>query len=232
MRCLRSIQTNESYSSSTELGITGRPRSRTNSSITFGRTSARANTSYPRSLPQPRLRLAAPATAAASEPLPGGESPNSESDLSVWILAPLIFIFLGFDDGQIRRYFIGLVPNRYFELSLTLLDRLDNAIGKYLRGTAMECCLVGLTLGLGLILARDSGGSRRSYWGGFRSGQCDSVSGHGHWPGCRPWLRLDRRKHKTPNPGLNPNDLAIYVLILVGITHVLDNVVFQPFVRW
>ena len=41
-----------------------------------------------------------------------------------------------------RRYFIGLVPNRYFELSLTLLDRLGEAIGKYLRGALIECFLV------------------------------------------------------------------------------------------
>ena len=68
------------------------------------------------------------------------------------MLAPLIFIFLGFDNGQIRRFFIGLVPNRYFELSLTVLDRLDDAIGKYLRGTLTECFLVGLMLTVGLIL--------------------------------------------------------------------------------
>ncbi|NJM10457.1 MAG: AI-2E family transporter [Bdellovibrionaceae bacterium] len=73
-------------------------------------------------------------------------------DLSIWILAPLIFVFLGFDNGQMRRYFIGLVPNRYFELSLTVLDELDDAIGRYLRGTLMECSLVGATLAIGFIL--------------------------------------------------------------------------------
>jgi predicted PurR-regulated permease PerM len=31
-------------------------------------------------------------------------------------------------------------------------------------------------------------------------------------------------------PGLDPNNLALYVVILVGIVHVLDDVVFQPFV--
>jgi predicted PurR-regulated permease PerM len=31
-------------------------------------------------------------------------------------------------------------------------------------------------------------------------------------------------------PGLNPADLSLYVLALVGIAHVLDNVVYQPFV--
>jgi predicted PurR-regulated permease PerM len=31
-------------------------------------------------------------------------------------------------------------------------------------------------------------------------------------------------------PGLDPNNLPVYVMILVLITHVLDDVVFQPFV--
>ena len=97
----------------------------------------------------PAVAPAATATIAASVQPPAGRAgPRWEP----WILAPLIFFFLGFDNGQIRRYFISLVPNRYFELSLTLLDRLDSAIGKYLRGTLMECTLVGLTLCLGLIL--------------------------------------------------------------------------------
>ena len=33
-------------------------------------------------------------------------------------------------------------------------------------------------------------------------------------------------------PGLNSDNLPLYVLLLVGITHVLDDVVFQPFVWW
>ncbi|HJY53566.1 MAG TPA: hypothetical protein VKD89_06040, partial [Candidatus Udaeobacter sp.] len=92
-----------------------------------------------------------PIAAPAQPPVAsGGES--LENKVSAWMMAPLIFIFLGFDNGQIRRFFIGLVPNRYFELSLTVLDRLDDAIGKYLRGTLTECFLVGLTLTVGLIL--------------------------------------------------------------------------------
>src|SRR6266550_4093382 len=94
-------------------------------------------------------RTVAPAPA---EPGAAMEGPSFENKLSAWMLAPLIFLFLGFDNGQIRRFFISLVPNRYFELSLTVLDRLDDAIGRYLRGTLIECFLVGLTLVLGLIL--------------------------------------------------------------------------------
>ncbi len=174
--------------------------------------------------------VAAPATAAASEPLPGGESPNSKGDLSVWILTPLIFIFLGFDNGQMRRYFIGLVPNRYFELSLTLLDRLDDAIGKYLRGTLMECFLVGLTFGLGMILLGIPVGVAVAI--GVVCGLVNAIPFLGTVIGLVVGLgyALIAEDIKPLIPGLNPNDLAICVLILVAITHVLDNVVFQPFV--
>jgi predicted PurR-regulated permease PerM len=81
----------------------------------------------------------APVAAASAQPPAATEGASLENKLSAWILAPLIFVFLGFDNGQIRRFFISLVPNRYFELSLTVLDRLDDAIGNYLRGTLTEC---------------------------------------------------------------------------------------------
>src|SRR5205807_959138 len=103
-------------------------------------------------IPEETPTGAAPAAPASTQPSTADEGTTLENKLSAWMLAPLIFVFLGFDNGQIRRFFISLVPNRYFELSLTVLDRLDDAIGRYLRGTLIECFLVGLTLVLGLIL--------------------------------------------------------------------------------
>src|SRR5262245_29908738 len=166
------------------------------------------------------------AVAAPVEPPPASHA----SRLDVWILSPLIFLFLGFDNGQMRRYFISLVPNRYFELSLTLLDRLDGAIGKYLRGTLMECFLVGLTLCLGLILL------------GIPVGLAVAISLISGLANAIPWLgtvialviclsyALIAENIAPLIPGLNPYNLPLYVLILVGITRVLDDVVFQPFV--
>ena len=125
---------------------------RISSLITFGRTQNTKEYVIPEKTPpvrcRPRPRL---------QPLRLNlqlqrRATSLENKLSAWMLAPLIFVFLGFDNGQIRRFFISLVPNRYFELSLTVLDRLDDAIGRYLRGTLMECFLVGLTLIVGLIL--------------------------------------------------------------------------------
>jgi len=179
--------------------------------------------------PEEAPAAAPAATAAVAAPV---EPPAARegSNLEAWILAPLIFVFLGFDNGQMRRYFISLVPNRYFELSLTLLDRLDDAIGKYLRGTLTECFLVGLTLCLGLILL------------GIPVGAAVAISLISGLANTIPWLgtvialvislsyALIAENIAPLIPGLNPNNLPLYVLILVGITRVLDDVVFQPFV--
>jgi len=173
---------------------------------------------------------AAPATTAAVaalvQPPPAGESSNWEP----WILAPLIFVFFGFDNGQIRRYFIGLVPNRYFELSVTLLDRLDNAIGKYLRGTLTECTLVGLTLCLGLILLGSPVGIAMAI--GLICGLVNAIPMLGTVIALVICLgyALIAENVEPLIPGLNPNNLPLYAVVLVGITHVLDDVVFQPFV--
>jgi predicted PurR-regulated permease PerM len=168
-------------------------------------------------------------TAAVPAPVESATAANNSS-LEAWILAPLIFVFLGFDNGQMRRYLIGLVPNRYFELSLTLLDRLDDAIGKYLRGTLTECFLVGLTLCLGLILL------------GIPVGPAIAISVIAGLVNAIPFLgtlialaiclsyALVAENIEPLIPGLNSDNLPLYVLVLVGITHVLDDIVFQPFV--
>jgi len=175
----------------------------------------------------PAVAPAATATVAAPvQPAAVAEGSSWEP----WILAPLIFIFLGFDNGQIRRYFIGLVPNRYFELSLTLLDQLDNAIGKYLRGTLMECALVGLTLCLGLVLLGAPVGIATTI--GFVCGLVNAIPMLGTIIAlviCLSYALIAENLQPLI-PGLDPNNLPLYVMILVGMTHVLDDVAFQPFV--
>ena len=179
--------------------------------------------------PEQAPAVAPAATATIAAPVQSAAS-GEGSSWEPWILAPLIFIFLGFDNGQIRRYFIGLVPNRYFELSLTLLDRLDNAIGKYLRGTLMECALVGLTLCLGLVLLGTPVGIATTI--GLVCGLVNAIPMLGTIIAlviCLSYALIAENLEPLI-PGLDPNNLPLYVMILVGITHVLDDVVFQPFV--
>jgi predicted PurR-regulated permease PerM len=183
----------------------------------------------PEKTPADGASQTAPTAPAASQPS-AEEGASLESKLSAWMLAPLIFIFLGFDNGQIRRFFIGLVPNRYFELSLTVLDRLDDAIGRYLRGTLMECFLIGVTLIVGLILLGIPAGVAVAI--GVVSGLVNAIPFLGTAIALVIGVgyALIAENIRPLIPGLNPNDLALYVVILVVIAHVLDDVVFQPLV--
>jgi predicted PurR-regulated permease PerM len=184
----------------------------------------------PEETPAEAAPSATPVATASAQAPPAGEGASLENKLSAWMLAPLIFIFLGFDNGQIRRFFISLVPNLYFELSLTVLDRLDDALGKYLRGTLLECFMVGLTLIVGLILLGIPVGIAVAI--GVVSGLLNAIPFLGTAIALVIGVgyALIAENIRPLIPGLNPNDLALYVVILVIVAHVLDDVLFQPFV--
>ena len=64
------------------------------------------------------------------------------------LLVPFIAYFMIRDGKALKRNIIELVPNRYFEMTLMMLNRIDQQIGGYLRGRLIECILVGITQAL------------------------------------------------------------------------------------
>jgi predicted PurR-regulated permease PerM len=62
------------------------------------------------------------------------------------MIAPLIFLFLLWDTGDIKRGLIRAVPNRLFEPALAVLADVDEAVGDYVRGIFLECCALGVTV--------------------------------------------------------------------------------------
>jgi predicted PurR-regulated permease PerM len=73
--------------------------------------------------------------------------------LSVWLIAPLVFLFLIRDRGEIKHGLLSLVPNALFEPALTVMSDVDDAVGDWVRGLLLECCLLGITLMLLLAVA-------------------------------------------------------------------------------
>ncbi len=61
------------------------------------------------------------------------------------LLVPFIAYFMVRDGRTLRRRIVSLVPNRYFEMTLMMLHRIDRQIGGYLRGRIIECMLVAVT---------------------------------------------------------------------------------------
>ncbi len=150
------------------------------------------------------------------------------SKLATWLLLPLVFFFLLIDDGSLLRFFLGFVPNAYFELALTVLERVDKALGHYLRGTALECGAVGLVVTIGLIIfGVDITGAISI---GVVAGVLNAIPFLGMIValivGIVYVIMLD---HATPLiPFLTKDHLILGVCISIGISHLLDNAIFQP----
>lgn len=68
------------------------------------------------------------------------------SNAGTFLLAPIITLFLLLDGAAMHRRVISWVPNRYFEMVLVLLHRVDRQISAYLRGAASESALVAILL--------------------------------------------------------------------------------------
>jgi predicted PurR-regulated permease PerM len=160
------------------------------------------------------------------------ESPiNKLADaLSAWIIFPFVFIFMLTDEGEVKQYFINLVPNRYFEMTLTTLANVDRAIGLYLRGTLIECALVGLTFFIGMIII------------GFDWPSSLLISAIAGISNAIPFLgpviglafgvlyALISENIEPMVSFLTADDALLGVVFVVWITQLVDNWVYQPLV--
>ncbi|MFP4522496.1 MAG: AI-2E family transporter [Fibrobacterota bacterium] len=149
---------------------------------------------------------------------------------SLWIVMPFVFLFLLIDDGQIKKYLVKLIPNKYFEVGLTVIDNVDEAIGNYLRGTILECSLVGLTFIVCLLLIGVS-----PQWAviiGVVAGTANAIPFLGPAIGLVVGIiyAFIAEDVNSILPFMNENNLFIGVLITVAIAQGLDNAVFQPIV--
>lgn len=150
--------------------------------------------------------------------------------LSIWLLMPVVFIFFLLDDGTIDQYFIKLVPNRYFELALTLQEEVDGAIGKYLRGISMECTLVSISMVICLYLIGIS--FKVSLIIGVLTGIATVIPFLGTAVGLGASIVyvLIAEELNPLIPFVNIDNATIAVIIVNILVHLLDNMVFQPIV--
>lgn len=150
--------------------------------------------------------------------------------VKLWIIMPLVFLFLLTDDGEIKRFFIGLVPNRYFEVSLAVVDKVNRAIGNYLRGILSECALVGacyaalfsligFEVRIALIIGAVAGIANAIPMGGL-------VVAFG----LGSAYALIAEEVSSILPFIHAGNLIVAVALCVLVVMVLDNAVFQPFV--
>ncbi len=148
----------------------------------------------------------------------------------LWIIMPFVFLFLLLDNGEIKRFFVSLVPNRYFEVSLAVFDKVDKAIGNYLRGILIECSLVGISYIV--LLALIGFEIKMAVMIGLAAGMATAIPilGFGIAFVLGSSYALIAESANSIIPFITPNNLIIAVAVVVLIVMVLDNGVFQPVV--
>ena len=63
----------------------------------------------------------------------------------MFILITISFVIMLLANAQnFKKSFIKMVPNRYFEMSLKIIDRISDQISAYIRGTFMAATIVGI----------------------------------------------------------------------------------------
>ena len=76
----------------------------------------------------------------------------AQNTITILILAPFLAFFLLKDGQMIRKKFLTLVPNLFFEMALNLTHNLNLHIGGFIRARLVEAMIVGLVVFLGLTI--------------------------------------------------------------------------------
>ena len=77
---------------------------------------------------------------------------NVVNVVSYFVMVPFIAFFLIRDGRVFKSHLIELVPNRFFEMSLSILSKIDDQVGRYLRGILMEASAIGVMSSIGLLI--------------------------------------------------------------------------------
>jgi predicted PurR-regulated permease PerM len=150
--------------------------------------------------------------------------------LSTWVIAPLIFLFLLGDTGDIKRGLLHAVPNRLFEPALAVLADVDQALGAYVRGIFLECCalavtviafiaLVGVPLPWAIAIGIFTGASNTVPYMGFVAALLSGLA----------YGLLAENVHSLL-PFVTPDTFVIWVVAAVVLAELLKNVVYEPIV--
>ncbi len=149
---------------------------------------------------------------------------------TIWIMLPITFLFVLFDRGQILHFFIRLAPNRYFELAHSLVENVDEALGRYIRGTMLEGLLVGITLAIGFFICGID--PKVAILIGSIGGLTNAIPFVGTLIACLIGViyALVADSIHPLIPFINIDNLALAVVCVVVVTHLLDNAIYQPMI--
>jgi predicted PurR-regulated permease PerM len=150
--------------------------------------------------------------------------------LSTWLVAPLVFLFLLRDTGELKRGLLGMVSNRLFEPALTVMADLDRAVGSYVRGIFLEGALLGFTVALLLTIVGVP--LRWAIAIGLLSAATNIVPYVGSVIAVLGGLGyvVLAEEIQPLLPAVDIENVWIWVIVAVGLAELLKNVIYEPLV--
>ena len=135
------------------------------------------------------------------------------------VVIPFVTFFVLKDGTRLRRSFLRLVPNRYFEVTLAILDKVESSLGRYLRALLVQCSAVAGVASLLLSLT----GLDYAIAVGIFAGLANSIPYFGPAVGFIAGSLVGVAQ---------TGDLSLItpVLIAMVLTQLSDNLIFQPFI--
>jgi len=140
---------------------------------------------------------------------------------------PVITFFLIKDSRRFKRAIISQVPNKYFELSLNILHKVENQVGKYIQGQTIDALIVGIlsTIGLFLINVAFEWPIQYFFFIGMLAGLANLIPYVGPVVGAIPALTI-AILNNPPNLGI----VLIWIVVMFILVQAIDNALVSPLV--
>lgn len=135
------------------------------------------------------------------------------------IIIPFVTFFLLKDEFQIRRSLLRLVPNRYFEVTLAILAKVENNIGRYFRALLVQGTSIAVIASILLWIV----GLRGAIAIGIFTGVANTIPYFGPFLGFLGGTLVGIAQ--TGDMSLVPG-----IAIAMALTQLADNVLLQPLI--
>jgi putative permease len=142
-------------------------------------------------------------------------------------IIPFVTFFLVKDIRRFKRAIIAKIPNKYFELSLNIIQKVGNQVSKYIQGQAMDALIVGILSVIGLFIINLVFHNPVPYFVfiGMLAGVANLIPYLGPVVGAVPALFIVIIGN-PPNVGM----ILIWIIITFVLVQVIDNSLVSPMV--
>jgi predicted PurR-regulated permease PerM len=133
------------------------------------------------------------------------------------MLVPFFVFFLLKDWPGIMKRVMAWVPPSYVETTISVIEEINILVGKYLRGLAVDCFVIGVLASVGLWLI----GINYPITLGILSGVANIIPYFGPIIGCSVSLLVALMQYRSFDPVWN-------VVVLYLVIKLMDDFVIQP----